>query len=58
LRLTDDQSRKVRLNDEGQPMILTHGDNTLFYYITPERTSAPLISGSWHALVNFRLNYD
>lgn len=58
LRLTDRYHRDVRLGSEGQPLLLEPGGNTLFYYIAPERTAAPLVAGAWHALIHFRLNYD
>lgn len=58
LRLTDRYHHYVRLGNEGQPLLLEPGGNTLFYYITPERTSAPLVAGAWHALIHFRINYD
>ncbi|EMC9752128.1 type 1 fimbrial protein [Enterobacter cloacae] len=58
LRLTDRLHRSVRLNGEGHPLLLEPGGNTLFYYIAPERTSAPLVAGAWQALIHFRLNYD
>lgn len=58
LRLTDRLHRDVRLNSEGHPLLLDPGGNTLFYYIAPERTAAPLVAGAWQALIHFRLNYD
>ena len=58
LRLTDKLQRPVRLNGEGHPLLLEPGGNTLFYYIAPERTPAPLVAGAWQALIHFRLNYD
>lgn len=58
LRLTDRLHRSVRLNGDGHPLLLEPGGNTLFYYIAPERTSAPLVAGAWQALIHFRLNYD
>lgn len=58
LRLTDRLQRAVRLNGEGHPLLLEPGGNTLFYYIAPERTAAPLVAGAWQALIHFRLNYD
>ena len=58
LRLTDGLHRSVRLNGEGHALLLEPGGNTLFYYIAPERTPAPLVAGEWQALIHFRLNYD
>lgn len=58
LRLTDKYNRDVRPGGEGHPLLLEPGSNSLSYNITPERTAAPLVAGYWHALINFRLNYD
>lgn len=58
LRLTDRIHRNVKVNGEGHPLLLEPGDNTLFYYIAPERTAAPLVAGAWQSLIHFRLNYD
>lgn len=58
LRLTDSQGRDVRLGSRGIPLILTPGQNTLTYTVTPERTRAPLIAGTYWATVDFRLSYD
>ena len=58
LRLNDRLHRAVRVNSEGQPLLLDPGGNTLFYYLTPERTAAPLVVGAWQALIHYRLHYD
>lgn len=58
LRMTDRHHRDIRLGNEGQPLLLEPGGNSLFYYIVPERTPAPLVAGAWSALIHFRLNYD
>jgi type 1 fimbria pilin len=38
--------------------MLTVGQDTLDYVVTPERTRAPLQAGAYSAQLNFRLNYD
>jgi len=58
LRITDKQQHDVPLGGRGEPLLLTPGKNTLTYYFTPQRTTAPIISGAYQANVNFHLNYD
>ena len=58
LRLLDERQRDVRLGSRGAPLLLTPGQSTLTYTVTPERTAAPLQAGLYRATVNFRLNYD
>lgn len=58
LRLEDSENRDVRLGSKGKPLILTPGENTLTYRVTPERTSANLMAGSYHASIDFHLSYD
>ncbi|MEL5629029.1 fimbrial protein [Serratia nevei] len=58
LRLENTQGEDVRLGSRGKPLLLTPGQNTLSYTITPERTPAALIVGSYQAVVDFHLSYD
>ncbi|EPL9180881.1 fimbrial protein [Serratia marcescens] len=58
LRMTDAQGRDVRLGSRGRPLLLTPGQNSLTYIVTPERTAAPLVAGSYLAMVDFHLRYD
>ncbi|AIJ06756.1 Fimbrial protein [Edwardsiella anguillarum] len=58
LRLQDSNRRDVRLGDRGTPQYLMPNNSQLTYYIMPERTSAPLVTGAWRSVVNFGLNYD
>lgn len=58
LRLETDQGEDVRLGSPGRPLLLTPGQNTLTYRVTPERTPAGLMTGSYWAVVDFHLNYD
>ncbi|MCS1373844.1 fimbrial protein [Serratia marcescens] len=58
LRLENAQGEDVRLGSRGKPLLLTPGQNTLSYTITPERTPAALIAGSYRAVVDFHLSYD
>lgn len=58
LRLLDADGGDVRLGSRGKPLWLTPDNNTLVYRVSAERTSAPLLAGSYRALVNFSLSYD
>ncbi|WP_208951746.1 fimbrial protein [Rahnella sp. ChDrAdgB13] len=58
LRLTDAAGRDVPPGSRGAPLLLTPGQDTLTYTLTPVRTAAPLRAGAWHALVNVGMEYD
>ncbi|TXE66628.1 fimbrial protein [Serratia nematodiphila] len=58
LRLESAQGEDVRLGSRGKPLLLTPGQNTLSYTVTPERTPAGLMTGSYRAVVDFHLSYD
>lgn len=58
LRLTDAQRRPIKLNQPSRPWFVQPGDSVLTYYVTPERTSAPLRAGAFHAHINLHLTYD
>lgn len=58
LRLRDAEGRDIRLGDRGAPRFITPASDELLYTVTPERTRAPLTTGSYRAVVDFRLNYD
>nr|WP_315290281.1 fimbrial protein [Serratia proteamaculans] len=58
LRMENAQGEDVRLGSWGKPLLLTPGQNTLSYTVTPERTPALLMVGSYRAVVDFHLSYD
>lgn len=58
LRLTDALRRPIDLNKPSRPWFVGPGDSVLTYYVTPERTSAPLRAGAFHAFINLYLTYD
>ncbi|WP_421552739.1 fimbrial protein [Pseudomonas yamanorum] len=58
LRLTDAQGRDVRLGSKGDPLFLPLGASTQTWNVQPTRTSAPLTSGAFRAVVDFRLHYE
>ncbi|HGM5336610.1 TPA: fimbrial protein [Serratia marcescens] len=58
LRLTDSRGQDVRLGSRGEPLLLTPGQNVLTYRVMVQRTRAPLLSGSYVAVVDVRMSYD
>jgi type 1 fimbria pilin len=58
LRVADGRGQDVRLGSRGQPLLLTPGQNSLTYRVTPERTQAPLMAGAYRATLDFSLSYD
>lgn len=58
LKLSDPQGRTVRLGERGLPLIIAPGDNELVYTVEAVRTSAPLGTGTFHAVSNFEVSYD
>ncbi len=58
LRLTDALGRDVQLGSRGEPLFLTEGSSLQTWHVQPTRTSAPLTSGAFRAVVDFRLSYE
>lgn len=58
LRLTDSQHHPIALDVHSHAWFVAPGDAILTYYVTPERTSAPLQPGIFHAYINLFLTYD
>ncbi|MFJ2455905.1 fimbrial protein [Pseudomonas protegens] len=58
LRLTDARQRPIALGRSGHTWFVSPGSNLLTYYITPERTAAPLLPGHFRANLNFHMSYD
>lgn len=58
LRLTDALGRDVQLGSRGEPLFLTEGGSLQTWNVQPTRTSAPLTSGAFRAVVDFRLSYE
>jgi type 1 fimbria pilin len=58
LRLSTEEGEDVRLGSRGKPLLLQPGQDTLSYTVTPERTAAGLMPGSYRAVVDFHLSYD
>lgn len=58
LRITDAQQNDIRLGQRGKPQFAMPPRDELIWYVTPERTRAPLVKGPYQASVNFFLEYD
>lgn len=58
LRIEDAKGNDVNLGRGTAPLLLTAGQNTLNFTVTPERTSAALMAGSYWSLVDFHLSYE
>lgn len=58
LQLADARGQPVRLGTRNKPVLLTLGQNTLTYTVTPVRTPATLSAGAYRAAIDFRLYYD
>ncbi|MFY0479243.1 fimbrial protein [Achromobacter marplatensis] len=58
LRLSDANRRRIALGQQTRAWFVTPGDAVLTYYVTPERTSAPLRPGYFQAYINLFLTYD
>lgn len=58
LLLADSRGQPVRLGARNKPVLLTPGNNTLTYTVTPIRTPATLNPGRYQAVIDFRLHYD
>lgn len=58
LQLADSGGQPVRLGVRNKPRLLSPGQNTLSYTVTPVRTPATLGVGAYRAVIDFRLYYD
>jgi type 1 fimbria pilin len=58
LRLTDSEFSDIRLGTWGRPVFISPGQDTLTFYVIPERTNSQLIGGAFTATVNFQLSYQ
>lgn len=58
LRLANGRGQDINLGNQGQPLLLITGQNILSYTLAVERTSAPLVAGSYRSAVDFFLSYD
>jgi type 1 fimbria pilin len=58
LRLFSDNLEAVTLGRRGRPQFLDPGQDTLTFYVAPERTAALLAPGNYRATVSFFLDYQ
>lgn len=58
LRLTDERSRRVLPGQQLRPDFVTPESDTLTWYVTPERTAAPLTADAFMAVVDFTMSYE
>ncbi|MBB1595790.1 fimbrial protein [Achromobacter sp. UMC46] len=58
LRLSDAHRRRITPGQQTRAWFVAPGDAVLTYYVTPERTSAPLRPGRFQAYINLFLTYD
>lgn len=56
LRLENDRHKAISIGDPD--IILKSDDNTLTYYLVPERTRGKMHEGSWQSHLYVRLSYD
>lgn len=58
LHLQDGLGRLVRPGQQGRPQFIEPIGDALIYTVTPVRTPAPLTSGPYRAVADFRVSYD
>lgn len=58
IRLMDAHYHLLRPGEWTHPRFLDPGQDTLTFYAVPERTTAHLAAGAFHAAVDFHLNYE
>ncbi|WP_370612202.1 fimbrial protein [Klebsiella aerogenes] len=58
LQLMNEHYQKLPLGEWSRPQFVNPGQNGLTFYVAPERTSAPLVEGTFQATVDFHLNYE
>ena len=58
LQLSDVAYQPIRLGQFSSSHLISPGQNTLTYYVTPVRTAAGLTAGAYTALIRFQLSYE
>ncbi|EOL9039822.1 fimbrial protein [Cronobacter sakazakii] len=58
LRLKDSRGQTVNMRQQGDTVLLNPGQDSVTYTLQVERTNAPLIPGSYHALIHFSMMYQ
>lgn len=58
LRLKDSQGKTVKMAQQSDTVLLNPGQDTVTYTLQTERTTAALVPGPYHALINFSMMYQ
>jgi len=58
LRLRDSSGNALLPGMRSHPQFLNPGDDMLYFTLTPERTAAPLLAGSYSAVLDFQIHYQ
>ncbi|EIU7559094.1 MULTISPECIES: fimbrial protein [Providencia] len=58
LQLSDATHQPLTLGQFSLPHLISPGQKTLTYYVTPVRTTAGLTAGAYSALIRFQLSYE
>ncbi|EOC1567565.1 type 1 fimbrial protein [Cronobacter dublinensis] len=58
LRLKDSRGQTVKMAQQSDTVLLNPGQDTVNFTLAAERTAAPLVTGSYHALINFSMMYQ
>lgn len=58
LMIRDNSGRQIVPGEWSKPQIISLGDNQLTYTVTPVRTVAPLVTGKFRTVVDFKVSYD
>ncbi|EMI5490147.1 type 1 fimbrial protein [Providencia stuartii] len=58
LQLSDEAGRVIPLGESSVPRLLSPGQDSLSFFITPVRIASDLQAGAYRALISFELMYD
>ncbi|MEX9975955.1 fimbrial protein [Providencia rettgeri] len=58
LQLSDDAGQVLLLGESSVPRLLSPGQDSLSFFITPIRIADNMQAGAYHALISFELIYD
>ncbi|CCK11940.1 Fimbrial protein [Cronobacter sakazakii 680] len=54
----DSRGQTVNMGQQGDTVLLNPGQDSVTYTLQVERTNAPLVPGSYHALIHFSMMYQ
>jgi len=58
LQLSDNEGRAIPIGESSFPKLLSPGQDSLTYFLTPVRIASKLQPGAYRSLVSFELMYD